>query len=173
MNFKHKLGYMCIGCLFTIAGYIIASLGGMTTHAQQNEQVIDEIVCRKLKVVNAAGKEVAIIAATKYGGGIYVFNEAEIGLPVVVIRADKDGYGTMSVANRRGWRVATLGRNKEGHGNIGVLNSAGEEVATLGANKDGGGIVVRNAAGKEVVGIGTDKDGDGLIQSYKNGWRTH
>ena len=35
MNFKQKLGYMFIGCLFTIAGYILASLGGITTHAQQ------------------------------------------------------------------------------------------------------------------------------------------
>ncbi len=37
MNIKQKLGYMFIGCLFTIAGYILASLGGDTTHAQQNE----------------------------------------------------------------------------------------------------------------------------------------
>ncbi len=47
MKFKHKLGYIFIGCLFTIAGYILASLGGITTHAQQEKQVIDEIVCRK------------------------------------------------------------------------------------------------------------------------------
>lgn len=37
MNFKQKLVYMFIGCLFTIAGYILASLGGETTHAQQFE----------------------------------------------------------------------------------------------------------------------------------------
>ncbi len=35
MNFKQKLVYMFIGCLFTIAGYILASLGGNATHAQQ------------------------------------------------------------------------------------------------------------------------------------------
>ena len=38
MKFKHKLGYMFIGCLFTIAGYIIASLGGVT-----NQQVLDKM----------------------------------------------------------------------------------------------------------------------------------
>ena len=55
MNFKQKLGYMLIGCLFTIAGYILASLGGDTTHAQQNEQVIDKIVCRELEILDKKG----------------------------------------------------------------------------------------------------------------------
>ncbi len=55
MNFKQKLGYMLIGCLFTIAGYILASLGGSITHAQKDEQVLDKIVCRELDVVNKYG----------------------------------------------------------------------------------------------------------------------
>ena len=77
MKFKQKLGYMLIGCLFTIAGYILASLGGITTHAQQDEQVLDEIVCRKLKVVNAAGIGGAWMFADKDGGDISVWNAAE------------------------------------------------------------------------------------------------
>lgn len=32
MNTKQKFAYMLIGCLFTIAGYILASLGGGATH---------------------------------------------------------------------------------------------------------------------------------------------
>ncbi len=58
MNFKQKLGYMFIGCLFTIAGYILTSLGGGATHAQQDEKVLDKIVCRELQVVNKEGKSV-------------------------------------------------------------------------------------------------------------------
>ncbi len=65
MNFKQKLGYMLIGCLFTIAGYIIASLGGDTTHAQQNEQVIDKIVCREIKIVNNTGKPLLLLGQRK------------------------------------------------------------------------------------------------------------
>ena len=60
MNFKQKLTYMLIGSLFTLAGYFFASLGGSAlqdTHAQQNgKQVIDEIVCKQIKVVNSFGK---------------------------------------------------------------------------------------------------------------------
>lgn len=54
MNVKQKLGYMFIRFLFTIAGYILASLGG-AIHTQQNEQVIDKSVCRELEVVNKDG----------------------------------------------------------------------------------------------------------------------
>ena len=97
MNFKQKLGYMCIGCLFTIAGYMLASLGGGATHAQKDEQVIDEqvildaakqvikerathaqkndkdvideIVCRQIKVVNRFGKTMIVIKGSDHSGG--------------------------------------------------------------------------------------------------------
>ena len=174
MKFKQKLGYMLIGCLFTIVGYVLALLIGSAIHAQKDEQVIDKIVCKRLEVVNeegttaaligvdargdgaievrnAAGKVVAHITATEEGGGIYVFNEAEIGLPVAGIGVSADGTGTMGVANSRGRRVASLGATKEGSGNIEVLNSAGKDIVTLTATEDG----------------------DGVIKSYKGGWRTH
>ncbi len=149
MKFKHKLGYMFIGCLFTIAGYILASLGGITTHAQKDEQMLDKIVCRELEVVNKEGKVVAGIVATEAGGGIAVFNAAEKG--VIGIIANKDGNGSIS-----------------------VLNASGKGITGIGADKDGNGVVsVQNAAGKGVAIMAVDEDGDGFIQTYKNGWRTH
>ena len=76
MNFKQKLGYMFIGCLFTITGYILASLGGGdTTHAQKDEQVLDKIVCKRLEVVNEEGTTVAAIFTTEYGGTIKAYNK--------------------------------------------------------------------------------------------------
>ena len=54
MNFKQKFGYMFIGCLFTLAGYFFASLGGSpsppnTAHAQHNEDErhFEKLVCKK------------------------------------------------------------------------------------------------------------------------------
>lgn len=67
MNFKQKLAYMAIGCVFTLAGYFLAILGTGGINLQnasaqdKTKQVIDEIVCRKLKVVNPDGKTVAIL----------------------------------------------------------------------------------------------------------------
>ena len=158
MNFKQKLGYMFIGCLFTIVGYILASLGGGdTTHAQKDEQVLDEIVCRKLKIVNAAGKEVALIGATKDGGIMNVSNAA--GKEVMSIGADKEGGG-IAVRNAAGKGVITIVATEDG-GGIAVRNTAGKEVAGIGATEDGGFIAVLNAAGKGVARIVATEDGSG------------
>ena len=69
MYFKQKLAYMTIGCLFTLAGYFLATLGGngyTPTNAQTQDnatQVTDEIVCRSLKIVNTAGEIVADLSS--------------------------------------------------------------------------------------------------------------
>ncbi len=150
MNFKQKLGYMFIGCLFTIAGYIIASLGGITTHAQKDEQVFDEIVCRKLKVVNKKGQTVARISAD-------------------------EGTGVIEVFNAVGEFVAGLGAAEEGNAIMVFCNAAGKQVVAIGATEEGNGVMeVFNAAEKSVVFLTANEDGDGEIQTYKGkGWRIH
>ncbi len=81
MNFKQKLVYMFIGCLFTLAGYFLASLGNNeipNAHAQQNEeQVIDKIVCRELTVVDENGTPIANLKKAEgyydsSGGGVLI-----------------------------------------------------------------------------------------------------
>lgn len=78
MNFKQKLVYMLIGSLFTLAGYFFASLSGnalQTTHAQQNEkEVIDEIVCKQIKVVDDLGTTMAVIKGSLVGGWMTLHN---------------------------------------------------------------------------------------------------
>jgi len=147
MNVKQKLGYMFIGCLFTIAGYILASLGGDTTHAQQNEQVIDKIVCRELEVVNTAGNVVASIASS-------------------------DNGGIMSVQNTAGKVVAFISATDKG-GGMSIQNTAGKNIVAISATKDGGFMGVQNTAGKNVIRFGVTEKGNGGIQTYKDGWRIH
>lgn len=185
MNFKHKLGYMFIGCLFTILGYILASLGG-TIHAQKDEQVIDKIVCRALQVVYKDGKIAAHVDSfgmTFYnvegkisakiegwlGGSMTIFNTA--GKPAAGIAATKNG-GTMGVVDAAGKLVVDIVATENG-GAIKASNTAGKTVVGIGATENGGAIAVSNAAGKPVAGISADKDGNGTIQTYKGGWRTH
>lgn len=190
MKFKQKLGYMCIGCLFTITGYIIASLGGGATHAQQDEQ-IDKIVCRQLEVVNKEGKTVAridgflrdmnfynpagkVVASISVGesGGLMSVRNPEGKNAAGIFSVGGEFGGIIQVYDSRGKLAADIYSDENG-GGIEVFNAAEKVVAGIIATEDGGGIEVRNAAGKEVVGIGTDKDGDGVIKSYKGGWRTH
>ncbi len=104
MNFKQKLGYMCIGCLFTITGYILASLSGIITPVQKDEQVFDKIVCKQLEVVNEEKKPVAIIGVTEDGNGngfIAVLNAA--GKLGARIRVTEDGNGFIETY-KGGWR---------------------------------------------------------------------
>lgn len=166
MNSKQKLAYMFIGCLYTIAGYILALLlVGSATNAQQNEQVIDKIVCRQLEFVNKEGKKVAVIVEDEDTGGIVVRVRPAAGVGI--------DNGVLFVRNTERQEIAVMAATEDGNGVISVLNAVGQEVATIGADEDGGVIVVRNAAGEDAVGMGANKDGDGVIKSYKGGWRTH
>jgi hypothetical protein len=78
MKFKQKLVYMFIGCLFTIAGYFIATLANnqlQDAHAQKNEkEVIDEIVCRQIKVINRVGETMVVIKESSVGGWMTLHN---------------------------------------------------------------------------------------------------
>ncbi len=169
MNFKQKIGYMCIGCLFTIAGYILASLGGSATHAQQDEQVLDKIVCRELEVVNIEGKTVARI-----NGFLRDMNFYNPAGKVVASICVGDSGGLMSVRNPEGKNAAGIfSVGGEFGGVIHVYDSRGKLAAGIYSDENGGGIEVLNTVGKQVVIIGADKNGDGLIQTYKGGWRTH
>ena len=154
MNFKQKLGYMFIGCLFTIAGYILASLGGMTTHAQKDEQVLDEIICRKLRIVDGMGKTAADI--DPFGINFYdIFGKRSASINGRIIRG-------MAFYNKTGKIVASIGASEDG-GYIVFSNAAGERVVNIRSYENGGGIRVNNAAEKNLVVIGVDEGGSGFI----------
>ena len=156
MNFKQKLTYMLIGCLFTLAGYFFASLGGsalQTTHAQQNEkEVIDNIVCRNITVVDPDGETVVYISGTFFGGMVEVINPKQDRTSVALIWADKHG-GRMITRNNAGKTVVEMGADLGGTGSVEIYTppSSEKENIYIGC----GAIVVTNSDGKEVVSLGT------------------
>ncbi len=175
MKFKQKLAYMFIGCLFTIAGYIIASAGYIIASPMgwklAQKDVIDKIVCRKLEVVNKEGITVAGIYSK---GAIEVRNP--LGKRVVGIKADVHGKGVIEVSNGAGNEVVGIKADADGNGAIEVRNPLEVRNAKRGVdifvNENGGVLIVYNAAGDPIAGIVVNKDGDGLIESYKGDWRT-
>lgn len=113
MNFKQKLIYMLIGCLFTLAGYFLASIGNNEapdTQAQQNEkQVIDKIVCRELIVVNKDGTPIVNLKSHgKYplstGGSLSIYNFQG----QETIRLDGSSNGSLRIYNYKGHEVVSL-----------------------------------------------------------------
>ena len=201
MNFKQKLTYMLIGSLFTLAGYFFASLGGsalQTTHAQQNEkEVIDDIVCRNITVVDSDGETVVSIGSNFFGGMVEVINPKQDRTSVVLIRTDKHG-GRMITRNNACKTVVEMGAEIAGWGSVEIYtpplsekenifigcgaiaftNSDGKEVVSLGTTLlDGAGFIdVNNKKGDDLVYIGATKGrpNDGLINVYnhKGEWRS-
>ena len=186
MNFKQKLGYMFVGYLFTIAGYILASLDGGATYAQQNEQVIDKIVCRELEVVNKDGKPVVHIKAAANGGLVNIYNNKEKRIANMGAERHMQGDGMVGVWNKKGDPVGTLYANLDGNGVIDLRNKDRDIIAILGAsvtkgkvilelfNKEklrvsmaateSGGIVsVRNKDALSVVNLEAKSSGEGLV----------
>lgn len=110
MKFKEKFGYMFIGCLFTLAGYFFASLGGgpslpNAAHAQHNEEVIEKLVCKEITIVNKDGEK-ALRIGTK--------------------------QTTLNIVNEDSERLSV--RTGEFSGGIDIYNGDGKVVASIGAN---------------------------------------
>ena len=132
MYFKQKLTYMVIGCLFTLAGYICATLGGsefQPTNASAqdtNKQVIDEIVCRKLRIVNREGKTVVRLEAFHTGAaGLVLYNKE--GKQVFWVSSSGDG-STLSMFNKDGEKTFWVWSSDVGGGHLAIYNNAGTRI---------------------------------------------
>ena len=124
MNFKQKLAYMALGCLFTIIGYILASLGGDTDVQAQGDKsaptVVDEIVCRKLKVVNGNGQPLVVIN-TDYIGGLISIKGADGTSSVLIGTLPKGGF--MRVVGADGENAVKIATDSINGGYIYVNNA--------------------------------------------------
>ena len=148
MYFKQKITYMVIGCLFTLAGYFLATLGvggfiPQNASAQADgKQIVDEIFCRGLWIVNAEGKIIAgLVAEDGKGGALKIFNE--IGNPVAVLSAIDEG-GNLNIANKIGNPAVGLMAEDEG-GSLNIFGmNRNKSGARLSANKNGGVLTVKN-----------------------------
>lgn len=133
MNRKEKIGYMFIGCLFTIAGYILASLGGITTNAQDEKNIsVDQIVCKDLLVVGKPGKIGVSISVGGNGSGIIeVYNNNKSAKTAVEIVGEPEDGGSIMVRNNSGKASARIRASEDG-GGIEVYSKAEKRVAIIG-----------------------------------------
>lgn len=201
MNFKQKLAYMAIGCVFTLAGYFLATLGSggfnlQTTSGQDNtKQVIDEIVCRKLKIVNDQGNTVVSLEPVVNGGSLEIYNDAgkdvvragtlfdghgnlkiydKEGIPVSGMFADNTGgsISILKIINERVKEVATLNGNEIVCRKLRVVNPKGKTIAILGESLTGSGgyLYINNINDKLIAGIGVSHRNSGVLSiRNKNG----
>ena len=164
MHFKQKLTYMALGCLFTIIGYTIASLSGNPVDAQPQADkseptVVDEIVCRKLRVVDENGKSLVTIGEWPV---VEVFDEngknlVTIGeLPVI-------GGGFIHVYQPNS-KFTSRGRTSISGEGIDIYNLDKHSVS-IGADSNGGHMNIRHASGESAIWMGiSDTDKEGFVK---------
>ena len=197
MYFKQKLAYMALGCLFTIIGYILASLSGNPVNAQSQRDkseptIIDEIVCRHLWVVNDDGKRAVSIGAGSDGGYIIVYHAnsrpaVSIGTfsnggyisvyhanskPVVDIVTTSNG-GFMTVNHASGENAIVMGIDDTKKEFVKVLAKDQKGSIQLSANEYGGAMVIFNKGSQNVLQARVHDKGGGIITTQdKHGYRT-
>ena len=199
MHFKQKLAYMALGCLFTIIGYILASLSGNPVDAQSQGNkseptVIDEIVCRSLRVVNADGKTIVSIDTDSNGGymdirhasgekaiTIGIGDKSKEGLVAVwgkdqkgSIQLNTDEYGGyMAIFNNGGKNVLQASVDDMGEGFVQVKTKDQKGGIILKGDKYGGYMAIFNNGGKNVLEADVHNMGGGIIHTRdKHGYKT-
>ena len=152
MHFRQKLTFMALGSILTIAGYLLATLTSDVTAQSETDKseplIVDEIVCRQLRVVDENDKTRVEIVAYPNGGNVFVRNADDKS--VVYIGAHSDGY--VSVREASGKKVVSINAYKGG--DISVTNASGKKVVNIGAFRDSGYMKVNRADGENVVNIG-------------------
>lgn len=154
MNFKQKLTYMALGCLFTLIGYTLATLNTNVT-AQSEPTVVDEIVCRKLRVVDSEDRTVLALESSVHGGIFTIYNP--LGPKVVEIYPKTYAGDAFTVYSADGNRILEIGRDSNG-GYIGVNHRSGQRAATM---------AIDDKHKEGFIGVEA-KDGKGTIQLYTN-----
>ena len=73
MNHKQKLGYALLGAAVMAIGIIIGQLSTLNIEAQGNN-VFDEIVCKKITVVDSYGKTGIVLESITERGNMIIIN---------------------------------------------------------------------------------------------------
>ena len=109
MYFKQKLAYMALGCLFTIIGYILASLSGDVDAQSQGDKSeptiidVDRVVCRILEVVNDDGETVVLIFTDSNGGYIGIRHASgEMAIKMGIDDEFKEGLVQVRTKDQKG-----------------------------------------------------------------------
>ena len=164
MHLKQKLGYMAIGAILIIAGYILAILttGGLTTQnataEPDNDNIIHDVIqCRELQIINKEGKTAIRLKTHRSGQGELIIYNSDLKTDGVYLNG-----GGLTIYNIKGIRVAHLG-DIMGVACLKLSNSKGTEVAKIEALKRGGSMKINNNQSEGVSGMVASDNGGYLF----------
>jgi len=184
---KRRLGLSAYALVLLFASIMVfAAFAPTGTHAQDGEKGAQEITCKKLTVVDGAGKPRVVLSFDAAGGQIKVFNSTEKNVASIVTEqfggifrlfgndakklliagGNKDGCQVNVCApdgNIRGY----LGVDSVKEGYVSLRSKDDKTILYAGADDDGGLVRAYGPDGKERAFFGCgNKQGDGIILLY-------
>ena len=154
--------YMGIGAFITLISWTLAEMHNSSVNAQTaGPLVVDEIVCRKLQVVDEQGNN-KVVLSTAFGGGTVVVWDKE-GKGAGILNTNNEG-GVLSVYGKdKG--VVQLSINEYG----GLVNVSSKDDnkggVILGTDLYGGGISIYNNNAQQVGEFRVHTGGGGWIKT--------
>ncbi|MDE0635586.1 MAG: hypothetical protein OXI43_07015 [Candidatus Poribacteria bacterium] len=166
-----RLLFMAIGALISFTAYIIGCVSHTENiHAQSTgekvkqstaQQVSDEIVTRKIRVVNAEGETIVAVGDIGGDGSIFVNNKE--GKRNVAIGSLGGGWLSIHPEDGGLGIIIRTGGNKP----VMEFFNGSQTILLLGAAEDGGSVVTANNAGKIVAGMNATDEG-GIVRTHNN-----
>ena len=154
--------YMGIGVFITLISWTLAEMHSASVNAQNaGPLVVDEIVCRKLQVVDEQGNN-KVVLSTAFGGGTVIVWDEE-GKGAAILNTNNEG-GVLSVYGKdKG--VVQLSINEYG----GLVNVSSKDDnkggVILGTDPHGGGVAIYNSNAQQVGEFSVHSGGGGLIKT--------
>ena len=169
MNNREKLGYMALGATILAVGIAMGQWATPNIEAQRPERhpkkmpwvtpnieaqhsgrldaIRDKIICRRIEVVDEAGKTAVVLTAEDNENHVIVYNKT--GNRAVQLGTNEDGTGVI-VYNKAGTPAVQLGTNEDENG-VHVLDKAGNDAIQLGSGEDENNVIVFGKVGQEKV----------------------
>ena len=153
MNHKQKCFYTALGAVIMLIGIAIGAIVSPPLIAQRAD-ILSDIKCTSLTVVDASGEPAIVLRADeKLGNGVVIHNPA--GTPALLLVTDETG-NSIAVADKSG-EPAVLLRTSELANRVIVRNPAGKDGVRLSAGKVANRVMVYNKTEANAVQLYADE----------------
>ena len=167
--------FMCVGGVLVLLGGTFLPQSKQVNAQNSSEQVIDTIMCRKLKVIDSFGQVRVGLGSDEIGGFVIIAGKDKRGnsVPVITIK-ENDLGGTISILGKGGKSAASLTIQESLPGKHGglviVKNNHSPRHAINGgayiyADEQGGGVAIHNNDGRLVGQFGITGAGTGMLET--------
>ena len=168
MKFSQKFAYMVLGGLLVFMGQLLPNMLSEHATAQSDESAeFDEVKCRRLEVVNASGRTLAILDASSAGDVLRILDND--GKPAVAIGQTGITVGTKNRGNTLiqaervtvsgTWGQASIGSSRGNRGTIVIEDRSTNSGVQIGIEDLGGDVAILDRRGQVAARMTVSKFG--------------